>query len=125
MTSGNHLTEEQKKKIRQLEFYYKEADKSSLVASDDDLFKRVISLDNTLKRHALAKSVSNGILGFLLLITGYNFLTALKHSFLAGIIFFCIGAIVLAFSYPLYNMLLYKSRKKYAPVVLAITNFLS
>ncbi len=125
MTTGNHLTEEQKREIRQLEFYYKEADKSSIIPSDDDLFKRVIILDNTLKRHALVRAVSNGIVGFLLLITGYNYLIIINNSFLAGIIFFCIGAIVMAWSYPLYNMLLYKSRKKYAPVVLAITNFLS
>ncbi len=125
MTSYTDLTEEQKKEIRKLEFYYKDAVKFSVNSNKDDLFSRVITLDNTLKKHALARAICNGIFGFLLLITGYNFLTLLAHAFLPGIIFFCLGAIALALSYPLYNMLLNKSRKKYAPVVLAITSFLS
>ncbi len=124
MTSNTNLTEEQKKEIHQLEFYYREASNASISASDADLFKRVVTLDNNLKRRAFARAFAEGIFGFLLLITGYNFLTILSHAFLAGIVIFCVGAIILASSYPLYNLLLHKSRKKYAPVVLTVTTFL-
>ena len=70
------------------------------------------------------KTESKGIFGGLLLFTGYNFLTRLSGSFLAGIIIFCIGAVNIALSYPLYNHLVAKARKKYAPVVLTVTKYL-
>lgn len=118
------LTEEQINKVHQLEFFYMDAAKSFVPASDNELYSRVMRLDENLRRHAKAKAISEGIVGFLLLITGFNLLTMVSGSFLAGIIFFCIGAINLALSYPLYNMLLSKSRRKYAPVVLTITEYL-
>ena len=48
----------------------------------------------------------------LLFITGYNFLTRLQSAFLAGIIFFSIGVILIASAYPIYNHLVKKKRKK-------------
>ena len=118
------LTEEQRSKINQLEFYYKEATKYVRPATDNELFSLVVKLDESIRRRATAMAVSQGIFGGLLLFTGYNFLTRLSGSFLAGIIIFCIGAVNIALSYPLYNHLVAKIRKKYAPVVLTVTKYL-
>ena len=118
------LTEEQRSKIHQLEFYYKEATKYVRPATDNELFSLVVKLDESIRRRATAMAVSQGICGGLLLFTGYNFLTRLSGSFLAGIIIFCIGAVNIALSYPLYNHLVAKIRKKYAPVVLTVTKYL-
>ncbi|SHI77128.1 hypothetical protein [Pseudobutyrivibrio xylanivorans] len=118
------LTEEQKSRIHQLEFYYKEATKYVRPATDNELFSLVVKLDENIRRRATAMAVAQGIFGGLLLFTGYNFLTRLSGSFLAGIIIFCIGAVNIALSYPLYNHLVTKARKKYAPVVLTVTKYL-
>lgn len=118
------LTEEQKSKIHQLEFYYMEATKIVSPATDNELFFLVFKLDERLRRQAMAMAISQGIFGGLLLFTGYNFLTRLSSSFLAGIIIFCIGAINIALSYPLYNHLVIRTRRKYAPVVLTVTKYL-
>ena len=118
------LTEEQKSRIHQLEFYYKEATKYVRPATDNELFSLVVKLDENIRRRATAMAVAHGIFGGLLLFTGYNFLTRLSGSFLAGIIIFCIGAVNIALSYPLYNHLVAKARKKYAPVVLTVTKYL-
>ena len=118
------LTEEQIKKVRQLEFLYCNAAPSYIKPADNELLFRVLKLDEEIRRHALAKALAEGIFGSLLLITGFNLLTKLSGSFLAGIIIFCIGAIILATSYPLYNFLIQRKRKKYAPVVLTVTKYL-
>ncbi len=118
------LTEEQKGKVRQLEFNYKAATKYMRPASGNELFALVMQLDGNLRKRAKARAVAQGIFGGLLLFTGYNFLTVLSDSFLAGIIIFCIGAVNVALAYPFYNWLLTSARKKYAPVVLTVTKYL-
>ncbi|MCR5416216.1 MAG: hypothetical protein K6E79_05410 [Pseudobutyrivibrio sp.] len=124
MTTNCNLTEEQINKIHQLDFFYKEASRDFSVATNNELYTRVMTLDATLKARALTLSISDGIAGGLLLITGYNFLTMINREFLPGIIFFSIGAILLAGAYPLYNYSLQKNRKKFAPVVLTVTKLL-
>ncbi|MCR5580278.1 MAG: hypothetical protein K6F66_01700 [Pseudobutyrivibrio sp.] len=123
MTNTN-LTEEQKNNLRQLNFYYETVAKETQTLSDNELFNRLLNLDNSLKRKAFIKAFCEGLGGFVLFISGYNMLTHLEHAFLAGIIFFSLGSILLATSYPLYNYLLNKERRKLAPVVLTITKYL-
>ncbi|MCR5100217.1 MAG: hypothetical protein K6B41_02535 [Butyrivibrio sp.] len=118
------LTEEQKRKIQQLEYNYKKDSVNSSSLNNDELYSRVFTLDSSLRKKALTSAIILAFTGFILFITGYNLLTKLEHSFLTGVIFFCIGMISMAASYPLYNNVLHRNRKKYAPVVLAITKFL-
>ncbi|MCR5748070.1 MAG: hypothetical protein K6G03_10215 [Lachnospiraceae bacterium] len=125
MSKDQNLTVEQKQKIHQLEFLYHEEESSIVLPSDNELFNRVMGLDEEIRKKALKSSVIEGTIGCLILVTGINLLVNLKSAFMAGIIFFCIGAILLAGAYPLYNHLLRKNRKKYAPVVLTITNYLA
>ncbi|MCR4924257.1 MAG: hypothetical protein K5931_09660 [Lachnospiraceae bacterium] len=125
MTAKDNLSDEQKTRIHQLEFLYKEAESSPKSSSIDNLYDRLLKLDEDVKRKAFKISLIDGFAGTLLLISGYNFLTKLSGAFLSGIIFFCIGFVMLALTYPIYNYLLKKGRKKYAPVVLTITNYLN
>ncbi|MCR5747471.1 MAG: hypothetical protein K6G03_07150 [Lachnospiraceae bacterium] len=125
MSKDQNLTVEQKQKIHQLEFFYHEEESSKVLPSDNELFDRVFKLDEEIRKKALNRSVFEGSIGFMVLVTGINLLVNLKSAFLAGIIFFCVGAVLLAGAYPLYNHLLRKDRKKYAPVVLTITNYLA
>ncbi|SFG58135.1 hypothetical protein SAMN04487761_12817 [Lachnospiraceae bacterium C7] len=118
------LNADERDQIRQLNFYYRDASNNLDILNDSQLFDLLINLDNNLKKHALAKAMCEGGFGFFLLISGYNILTHLHNSFLQGIVLFSLGAIFLAASYPLYNFLLKRSRKKYAPVVLTITKYL-
>lgn len=121
----NTLTAEEKTQIKQLNFYYRDASNNINILDDSKLFDLLINLDNNLKRRALIKAMFEGGFGFFLLISGYNILIPLHNSFLQGIVLFSLGAIFLASSYPLYNFLLKKNRKKYAPVVLTITEYLN
>ncbi len=124
MDKSYNLTDEQKQHIQQLDFYYKEASGIFSSSSNKELYSRLLDLDEGIRKKALHCSVLVGLSGLLLLTTGYNFLTRLSNSFVEGIIFFCLGAILFAGAYPLYNFLLRKNRKKYAPVVLTISEYL-
>ncbi len=119
-----NISDLQRGKIEQIRFLYQKAATGNGKEDNKDLYSHLIDLDESLKKRALAISVTEGVIGFVLLTTGYNLLTHLSHSFLGGIIFFSIGAIALTLSIPVYNFLLRKYRKKYSSVVLAITNFL-
>lgn len=99
MTNTN-LTEEEKNILRQLNFYYETVTKDSKTLSDNELFNRLLNLDNSLKRKAFIKAFCEGLGGFVLFISGYNMLTHLEHAFLTGIIFFSLGSIIIATSYP-------------------------
>ncbi len=118
------LTNDQKTKIQQLKYYYHEAGEDLSSSSDSELYSKLIRMDEDLRERALAFSVSEGIIGLLLIITGYNFLTMLSGAFLSGILCLCLGLVMLALAYPIYHLLLRKNRKKYAPVVLTITRYL-
>ncbi len=117
------LTNEQMSKVEKMRYQYQTA-AGAVKVHDNDLYSRLIDLDDTLKKRALIFSIIEGIIGFILLTTGYNFLTHLSNAFLGGIIFFSIGAIIMTMSIPVYNLLVNNSRKKYAPVVLTITSYL-
>ncbi|MCR5453111.1 MAG: hypothetical protein K6F00_10835, partial [Lachnospiraceae bacterium] len=108
----------------QIEFNYSEAKNSPQSSTENELFSRLVNLDEEIKRKALRISIIEGMIGILLLVTGYNFLTILTNAFLSGILFFCFGIILLAGAYPMYHTLVKKARKKYSPVVLTITNYL-
>ncbi len=125
MRVQNNLTSEQIQQINRLNFLYSQASENKKTLDDDQLYTRLIRLDESIRSKALLHSFFEGGLGLLFVITGFNLLTHLSHSFLEGILFFSIGAIMLACSLPLYQFLLKRNRKKYAPFVLTITKFWS
>ncbi len=125
MDNNYTLTEAQRQEIHSLEFCYRKGFGDRIPMSGTELYKRVLALDNSLKKSARVKAVTTGLTGLLLFISGYNLLTRLEHSFLIGILFFSFGSVLLAGAYPIYNILLGRSRNKYAPVVLTVTGYLS
>ncbi len=124
MKKNMSLTDEQRAKLQQLEFCYQEAKDIPSSSSENDLFLQIIAFDKDLRRKSMIFSFSIGFLGILSLVTGLNLLFLHSDALLSVIPVFCIGILMLASAYPFYNYLLNKSRKKYAPVVLTITNYL-
>lgn len=125
MTNVIALSDEQKASLRQLEYIYGQTQNHRNSTEKRELYDQVITLDKSIRKSSLIKAILVGITGLILFITGYSFLTRLQSAFLAGIVFFSIGVVLVASAYPIYNHLIKKKRKKYAPVVLAITNYLN
>ncbi len=124
MQTINNLTAEQISNVNKLNFLYSEQTNKPKMLSENELYSRLVILDDSLRKKALFVSIAEGFAGFWLVMTGCNLLIHLSNSFMAGIIFFCIGMMMLSAALPLYQTLLKKSRKKYSPVVLTITNLL-
>ena len=124
MTNINALSDEQRAFLGRLEYLYGQTRNHRNGTEKNELYDQVIMLDKSIRNNSRIKALLVGLTGLLLFITGYNFLTRLQSAFLAGIIFFSIGVILIASAYPIYNHLIKKKRKKYAPVVLTITNYL-
>lgn len=124
MTNVKTLSDEQKASLGRLEYLYGQTQNHRNATEKNELYDQVIMLDKSIRRNSRIKAALVGITGLILFVTGYNLLTRLHSAFLAGIIFFSIGVILIASAYPIYNHLIKKKRKKYAPVVLTITNYL-
>ncbi|MCR5452087.1 MAG: hypothetical protein K6F00_05605, partial [Lachnospiraceae bacterium] len=63
MEQSIHLTNEQKIKLQQIEFNYSEAKNSPQSSTENELFSRLVNLDEEIKRKALRISIIEGMIG--------------------------------------------------------------
>lgn len=78
-------------------------------------------LDKRVTQKATVYSLVCGISGALTFGTGMS-CCMVWNKILAGIIIGCIGIILMSVTYPLYNFILKKERKRIAPQILALTD---
>ncbi len=146
MANKSDLTTEQRTYLQRLEMDYIEAIESTHTGNSadsaastyagssadsageldhKDLYTLITELDRDVKNKAKTAAIAEGLAGTVFLITGYNFITGMSGMFLSGVIMFCLGTVLLAATYPMFNVLLRKGREKYAHIVITITDYLT
>lgn len=89
---------------------------------EDDKMELIRKLDNNVTKKSTAISLTVGIIGTMMFGIGMCCCLVWTELFIFGIIIGMFGIILDCMTYPLYNYILKKERKKIAPEIIKLTD---